>query len=209
MIKITLLAFLAALISLIITPIVIKYTKKWNITDKPNHRKVHTNPIPTLGGLAIFVSFMIGLLILQPENEYHFFIVGGAVVVLMLGMIDDMYDLSAKVKFIVQLAVAGMIVLWGGLQVEFINLPFGGQVEFGVLSSVITILWIVGVMNAINFIDGLDGLSAGVSSIALFTIGGMAAIMGNVYVFTMAILLFFSTLGFLRYTFHLANMFMG
>jgi len=209
MIKITLLTFLAALISLIITPIVIKYTKKWNITDKPNHRKVHTNPIPTLGGLAIFVSFMIGLLILQPENEYHFFIVGGAVVVLMLGMIDDMYDLSAKVKFIVQLAVAGMIVLWGGLQVEFINLPFGGQVEFGVLSSVITILWIVGVMNAINFIDGLDGLSAGVSSIALFTIAGMAAIMGNVYVFTMAILLFFSTLGFLRYNFHPAKIFMG
>src|SRR5699024_3016072 len=155
MIKITLLAFLTALISLIITPIVIKYTIKCKITDKPNHRKVHTNPIPTIGVLAMLVIFMISLLILRPQSEYYFFIVGGAIVVLILGIFDDMYDLTAKVKFVVQIAVAVMIVLWGGLQVEFINLPFGGQVEFGVLSSVITILWIVGIMNAINFIDGL------------------------------------------------------
>lgn len=209
MIKITLLAFLSLIISLLITPIFIKYIKKWNITDKPNQRKVHKNPIPTLGGLAIFTSFMIGLVILRPENTYHLFIVGGAVVILVMGIIDDLYDLSAKLKFFIQFGVAAVIVLWGGLQVEFINLPFGGQVEFGILSSIITVFWIVGVTNAINFIDGLDGLAAGVSSIALFTISGMAVIMGNVYVFTMAILLFFSTVGFLRYNFHPAKIFMG
>src|SRR5699024_11263575 len=105
--------------------------------------------------------------------------------------------------------VAAVIVLWGGFQFQFINLPFGGQVEFGILCSMITVFWIVGVTNAFNFIDGLDGLAAGVSSIALFTISGMAVIMGNVYVFTMAILLFFSTVGFLRYNFHPAKIFMG
>lgn len=209
MIKITLLAFLSLIISLILTPVFIKYITKLNITDKPNQRKVHKNPIPTLGGLAIFTSFMIGLVILRPENTYHLFIVGGAVVILVMGIIDDLYDLSAKLKFVIQFGVAAVIVLWGGLQVEFINLPFGGQVEFGILSSIITVLWIVGVTNAINFIDGLDGLAAGVSSIALFTIAGMAVIMGNVYVFTMAILLFFSTAGFLRYNFHPAKIFMG
>lgn len=209
MIRITLLALLSLIISLIITPIFIKYIKKYDITDKPNHRKVHVSPIPTLGGLAIFTSFIIGLLIVQPENTYHLFIVGGAIVILLLGLFDDLYNLTAKTKFLVQLGVASVVVLFGGLQVEFINLPFGGQVEFGILSSIITILWIVGITNAINLIDGLDGLAAGVSSIALFTIAGMAMIMGNVYVFTMAILLFFSTVGFLRYNFHPAKIFMG
>lgn len=209
MIKIALLALLSAIVSLIITPILINYIKKRDITDKPNHRKVHTAPIPTSGGLAIFLSFAVGLLILRPDDTYHAFIIGGGIVIVLLGFFDDVYDLSAKFKFFVQLAVASTIVLWGGLQVEFINLPFGGQVEFGFLSSVITIFWIVGVTNAMNLIDGLDGLAAGVSSIALVTIAGMAAIMGNVYVFTMAIVLFFSTVGFLRYNFYPAKIFMG
>src|SRR5699024_7870459 len=108
-----------------------------------------------------------------------------------------------------QLLVAVIVVFWGGLQVDFINLPFGGQDEFGFLSSVITILWIVGITNAINIIDGLDGLAAGVSSVAVFTVSGMAVIMGNVYVATIAFILFFSTVGFLRYNFFPARIFMG
>lgn len=209
MIKIVTLAFLTMLISMIITPVFIKMALKMNATDKPNHRKVHAKPVPTLGGLAIFVSFIIGLLILQPSNEYHIAIVGGGIVIIALGFFDDVFNLSAKVKFITQLAVASFVVFWGGLQVEFINLPFGGQIEFGFLSSVVTILWIVGITNAINLTDGLDGLAAGVSSIALFTMAGMAVIMGNIYVVTMALILFFSTVGFLRYNFYPAKIFMG
>src|SRR5690625_6907076 len=128
------------LITLILTPILIKISLKINATDKPNHRKVHTNPIPTLGGLAIFVSFMIGLFILQPASPYHLSIICGAILIIGLGVIDDLYNLSAKVRFIVQIVAALLVVFWGGLQVEFINLPFGGQVEFGFLSSMITIL---------------------------------------------------------------------
>lgn len=203
------LAFLTTLISLIITPIVIKYAKKLNATDKPNYRKVHKDPIPTLGGLAIFMSFLIGLVILQPVSEYHLAIVIGGFIMIILGFFDDLFDLSPKVKFLTQILAASLVVFWGGLQVEFINLPFGGQIEFGILSSVITIIWIAGVTNAINFIDGLDGLAAGVSSIALMTIAVMAIIMGNVYVATMALILFFSTMGFLRYNFNPAKIFMG
>nr|CDQ31467.1 putative undecaprenyl-phosphate N-acetylglucosaminyl 1-phosphate transferase [Virgibacillus halodenitrificans] len=209
MIKIVILAFLTTLISLIITPIVIKYAKKLNATDKPNYRKVHKDPIPTLGGLAIFMSFLIGLVILQPVSEYHLAIVIGGFIMIILGFFDDLFDLSPKVKFLTQILAASLVVFWGGLQVEFINLPFGGQIEFGFLSSVITIIWIAGVTNAINFIDGLDGLAAGVSSIALMTIAVMAIIMGNVYVATMALILFFSTMGFLRYNFNPAKIFMG
>ena len=81
--------------------------------------------------------------------------------------------------------------------------------QFGILSPLITIIWIVGITNAINLIDGLDGLAAGVSSIALLTMAGMAMIMGDFYVLTMALILFFSTMGFLRYNFYPAKIFMG
>ncbi|MFD1363680.1 glycosyltransferase family 4 protein [Lentibacillus salinarum] len=209
MVTIVLLAMITMLVSFVITPLLIKFAKRLNATDKPDHRKMHTDPIPTLGGLAIFISFMTGLLILQPTGEYHLAIVTGAIVMIALGFLDDVLDLSPKVKFLTQLAVAVFVVFWGGLQVEFINLPFGGEIEFGFFSSVVTILWIAGVTNAINLIDGLDGLAAGVSSIALLTLAVMAVIMGNVYVATMAFILFFSTAGFLRYNFFPAKIFMG
>ncbi|MFC0299508.1 glycosyltransferase family 4 protein [Virgibacillus soli] len=209
MLKITLLACISLLASLIITPLFIKWIIKLNITDKPNFRKVHKNPIPTLGGLVIFISFLIGIAIIQPVSSHHLAIVCGAFIIIGLGIIDDIYNLSAKVKFGVQLLVALLVIFWGGIQVEFINLPFGGQFEFGFFSTAITVLWIVGITNAINLIDGLDGLAGGVSAIALFTIAGMAVIMGNTYVLTIATVLFFSTMGFLRYNFYPAKIFMG
>lgn len=196
-------------IALIVTPGIMKLSLKIDATDKPNHRKVHTDPVPTLGGLAIFISFLIGLIILQPENSYHLPIVVGAFIIILLGFFDDLYNLSPKIKFFVQILAAVLVVYWGGLQVEFINLPFGGKIEFGILSSIVTILWIVGVTNAINLIDGLDGLAAGISAIALLTIAGMAMIMGDVYVTIIALILFFSTVGFLRYNFFPAKIFMG
>lgn len=209
MLEIALLACLTLLFSLIITPITIKLSKKFNTTDKPNARKVHKEPIPTLGGLAIFISFLLGLTILQPESSYHVVIIIGAFLIILLGFFDDITDLSPKFKFIVQVGIACFVVLGGGLHIEFVNLPFGGQIEFGFMSSLITVFWIVGVTNAINLIDGLDGLAAGVSAIALFTIAGMAILMGDVYVATMTLVLFFSTVGFLRYNFYPAKIFMG
>src|SRR5699024_498365 len=117
---------------------------------------------------------------------YHIYIVIGAFLIILLGVFDDKYQFSPKVKWIGQLVAASIVVIGGGLQVEFINLPFGGQIEFGFLSVIVTILWIVGITNAINFIDGLDGLAAGVSAIALLSIAVMALVMGNIYVFTMS-----------------------
>lgn len=209
MLKIILLSGLTMFIALIVTPGIMKLSLKIDATDKPNHRKVHTDPVPTLGGLAIFISFLIGLIILQPENSYHLSIVVGAFIIILLGFFDDLYNLSPKIKLFVQILAAVLVVYWGGLQVEFINLPFGGKIEFGILSSIVTILWIVGVTNAINLIDGLDGLAAGISAIALLTIAGMAMIMGDVYVTIIALILFFSTVGFLRYNFFPAKIFMG
>lgn len=209
MIKIALFASISMITSLLITPLMRKLAFKMNATDKPNYRKVHKKPIPTLGGMGIFISFMIGMFILQPVSSYHLSIMCGGFLIIVLGFFDDLYDLSPKVKFLVQFIAAFLVVFWGGLQVDFINLPFGGQFEFGLFSTTITVLWIVGVTNAMNFIDGLDGLAAGVSSIALFTIGGMAVVMNDPYVATIAFVLFFSTIGFLPYNFYPARIFMG
>ncbi|AGX06270.1 MULTISPECIES: glycosyltransferase family 4 protein [Bacillus] len=195
--------------SILITPLVKKLAFKIGATDKPNQRKVHQKIMPRLGGLAIYISFIAGLLILQPEAPYNMAIILGSLIIIATGVLDDMIEISAKVKLAGQLAAAAIVVIWGGVHVEFVNLPFGGMLEFGMLSIPLTILWIVGITNAINLIDGLDGLAAGVSSIALITISGMAIIMGDPYVVAIGSITLASTLGFLIYNFHPAKIFMG
>jgi UDP-GlcNAc:undecaprenyl-phosphate/decaprenyl-phosphate GlcNAc-1-phosphate transferase len=197
------------MISILITPLIKKLALKIGAIDKPNQRKVHQSLMPRLGGIAIFISFIVGVLMLHPENPSSLAILIGSMIIIITGVFDDMFELSAKIKLIGQLAAALTIVFLGDLQVVFINLPFGGHLEFGYLSIPFTILWIVGITNAINLIDGLDGLAAGVSSIALFTISGMALIQGNLYVVAMGAIVLVSTLGFLFYNFHPASIFMG
>ncbi|MBI0577711.1 undecaprenyl/decaprenyl-phosphate alpha-N-acetylglucosaminyl 1-phosphate transferase [Neobacillus cucumis] len=200
---------LCFLCSILITPIVKKLAFKVGATDNPNQRKVHLKIMPRLGGLAIYVSFILGLLLMHPDSQYHAAIVVGSLIILAAGILDDIYELSAKIKFLLQISAALIVVYWGGVHVDFINLPFGGNLYFGAMSVPITVIWIVGVTNAINLIDGLDGLAAGVSSIALITISAMAIVMGDPYVMTMGAILLASTLGFLIFNFHPAKIFMG
>ena len=200
---------ICVLASLAITPLVKKMAIAIGAVDKPNYRKVHEKVMPRMGGLAIFISFMIGLLLLKPQSPFNLAIVIGGVIIIITGVLDDRFELSAKAKLGGQLLAALVVVLYGGVKMEFITLPFGGEMEFGFLSVPLTILWIVGITNAINLIDGLDGLAAGVSSIALVTISLMAFMKGDVYVMSMALLVLGSTLGFLRYNFHPAKIFMG
>ncbi|MFY3791575.1 glycosyltransferase family 4 protein [Ureibacillus sp. MALMAid1270] len=202
-----LVAFIA---SILLTPLVKRLAFKIGAVDAPNHRKVHSRIMPRLGGLAIYLSFVIGLVILRPESEYTIAIVLAATIIIITGILDDMYEISAKAKMLGQLVAALIIVFYGDIQIDMINLPFGGEMDFGLLSIPLTILWIVGITNAINLIDGLDGLAAGVSTIALITLSTMAFIMGNnPFVLAVAALLAFSTLGFLFFNFHPAKIFMG
>ncbi|MYL53991.1 undecaprenyl/decaprenyl-phosphate alpha-N-acetylglucosaminyl 1-phosphate transferase [Pontibacillus yanchengensis] len=195
--------------SILITPFVKKLAVKIGATDKPNNRKVHQKLMPRLGGLAIFLSFVLGMLFFFPDSTYTWPLIIGSAIIIVTGVLDDMRELSPKLKLGGELAAA-IVVVAGGVQVEFINLPFGGgQLEFGYLSIPITILWIVGITNAINLIDGLDGLAAGVSSIALLTISGMAITMGNTFVVMAGLITLGSTVGFLIYNFYPAKIFMG
>jgi UDP-GlcNAc:undecaprenyl-phosphate/decaprenyl-phosphate GlcNAc-1-phosphate transferase len=197
------------LATILLTPIVKKLAFKIGATDKPNQRKVHSRIMPRLGGLAIFLSFLIGILIYKPMGEYHLPIVIGGIIIILTGMLDDVMEISPKVKLAGQIAAAAVIVIYGGLQVEFIKLPFGGIIDFGYLDIPLTMIWIIGITNAINLIDGLDGLAGGVSSIALLSIAGMSVVMGNSYVTVMALIVAASTIGFLFYNFHPAKIFMG
>ncbi|PLR78259.1 undecaprenyl-phosphate alpha-N-acetylglucosaminyl 1-phosphate transferase [Bacillus sp. V3-13] len=198
------------LATILITPLVKKLAFKIGATDKPNKRKVHQNIMPRLGGLAIYLSFLIGILIIQPEESYHLPILIGSIIIILTGMIDDVREISPKLKLAGQIAAAFIVVVMGGMNVEFINLPFGGgKVHLGVFSIPLTMLWIIGITNAINLIDGLDGLAAGVSTIALLTIAGMAFVMVNPYVLIVALIVAVATIGFLFFNFYPAKIFMG
>ncbi|AMX82290.1 UDP-phosphate N-acetylglucosaminyl 1-phosphate transferase [Geobacillus subterraneus] len=195
--------------SVTITPLVKKLAFIVGATDRPNQRKVHQKIMPRLGGLAIYIAFVIGVLVLDPDNAVEIPILLGSVIIIITGMLDDLIELSPKLKLAGQLFAAFVVVVFGGIQVEYINLPFGSQLHFGVLSIPLTILWIVGITNAINLIDGLDGLAAGVSAIALVTVTWMAFLKGDLFVAGMSIILIGSILGFLVYNFHPAKIFMG
>ncbi len=178
--------------------------------DHPNERKVHTKIMPRLGGLSIFVATTLGIFIfMKPGFDPVYWMLLGSIVIVATGIIDDMRPLSAKTKLLAQI-FAAMIVVYGGIRIDFINVPFMEEpLYFGSWSWLISIIWIVGITNALNLIDGLDGLASGVSSIALSSIFVMALMMGNMTVATIALLLLGATLGFLVFNFYPAKIFMG
>ena len=195
--------------ALLITPLVIRLAFKANIVDKPDKRKVHTKVMPRLGGLAIFLAIVVGYFISGLYTAQMNSIIVGLLIIVALGIFDDMYNLNAKFKFIIEILVACIVVFGSGLVINFVTLPFLGKIEFGFFGYIITILWIVGITNAINLIDGLDGLSAGVSTIVLSTIGVLAFFGGKLLILTMVVIVVAATLGFLVYNFYPAKIFMG
>ncbi|QHW32575.1 undecaprenyl/decaprenyl-phosphate alpha-N-acetylglucosaminyl 1-phosphate transferase [Paenibacillus rhizovicinus] len=215
-------AFIIALcLALALTPLVIKLAYKIGAIDKPNHRKVHTKIMPRLGGLGIYAAFIGAYFAIQPfipeglfrsydKNLVNALLAGGTIIVL-IGALDDRFELSAKVKLLGQIIAACVVVFGFGVKIDLLNIPFGEAMQpvASWISIPITILWIVGVTNAINLIDGLDGLAAGVSGIAIGTILVMAAVMGFAPVILLSALLLGGVIGFLVYNFHPAKIFMG
>ncbi|MCQ2009675.1 undecaprenyl/decaprenyl-phosphate alpha-N-acetylglucosaminyl 1-phosphate transferase [Sporolactobacillus sp. STSJ-5] len=200
-----LICFLAAVA---VTPLVRKLAIRIGATDLPNARKVHKKIMPRMGGLAIYLAFIIGMLIMWPDSSFTLPLIIGSVIIIITGVLDDMYSLSPKVKIVAHF-FAALVIVNSGISVTFINLPFNGVLHLYWLSIPLTLLWIMGITNAINLIDGLDGLAVGVSSIVLLTIAGLSLTEGNFFVFTVSAILLGSTLGFLPYNFHPAKIFMG
>ncbi|HDJ6451137.1 TPA: undecaprenyl/decaprenyl-phosphate alpha-N-acetylglucosaminyl 1-phosphate transferase, partial [Staphylococcus aureus] len=203
-----LLVAVTMIVSLTITPIVIAISKRLNLVDKPNFRKVHTKPISVMGGTVILFSFLIGIWIGHPiETEIKPLIIG-AIIMYVLGLVDDIYDLKPYIKLAGQIAAA-LVVAFYGVTIDFISLPMGTTIHFGFLSIPITVIWIVAITNAINLIDGLDGLASGVSAIGLITIGFIAILQANIFITMICCVLLGSLIGFLFYNFHPAKIFLG
>lgn len=212
---------MALAISLALTPFVKTFAIKIGAMDVPDHRKVHKTVMPRLGGLAIYAAFTVTILLFLPwlpdsflsdhdESLIRALLVGGTAIVL-LGALDDRFQLNAKLKFLVQIAAACVVVFGFDIKINLVNIPFGSSMQpmGDWLSIPLTIVWIVGVTNAINLIDGLDGLAAGVSGIAIATILVMSALMGQSSVILLAAVLLGGVMGFLHYNFHPAKIFMG
>ena len=212
-IKLVLCFSLSFAVSLAATPFEKLLAYKIGAVDVPNdERRVHDHPIPRLGGLAIFYGFLISMLCFASVGTELRGILIGALVIVALGIVDDVKQLSAKIKFITQIAVA-VIVVMHGVTIKYISMPAfiveGGILPLGILSIPITIIWIVGVTNAVNLIDGLDGLAVGVSSIATFSLFFIAILASEMEVAIITAALAGACLGFLPYNFNPAKIFMG
>ncbi|MEK3857178.1 glycosyltransferase family 4 protein [Cytobacillus sp. FSL H8-0458] len=202
-------AFFVSLVTVLaVTPFIIKLAIKINATDKPNQRKVHAKIMPRLGGLAIFIGVIAGYFAAGLYTQKMTGIIIGAFIIVIIGILDDKYELSAKYKLIGQIMAAAVVVSTG-LTIDYISIPFLEKFNLGILAIPITVLWIVAITNAVNLIDGLDGLAAGISAIGIATIGIMAGIHGKFLILTLAVIVLASTVGFLFYNFHPAKIFMG
>lgn len=204
------LAFIISCLStlLLVYPIK-KMAVRFNLMDIPDKRKVHKKPIPRLGGLAIVLGTFLGLSFIQPDHEYFFEYILGAIVITITGILDDKYTLRPIVKLAGQLLTT-FILIYSGVIIERITLPFIGIVDFNpTISVMITLIWIIGITNAINLIDGLDGLASGVSTIALISIFVMALMDMRLFVAALCIVLIGSNIGFLFHNFYPAKIYMG
>lgn len=212
-------AVLGFIVALIITPLIKPFACRVGALDCPNHRTIHKTPTPRLGGVAIFTSCSLtvaglllasgdahDLLLADPVNSAGF--LAGLIVIFILGVYDDFRSLNAYIKFPVQI-VAATIVYAGGYRADAVGVPWDGAMSLGIFTYPVTVLWIVGITNAINLIDGLDGLAAGIAAIASTTIGLIALYLGNAPVALVTAIVTGVLLGFLRYNFHPAKLFMG
>ena len=203
-----LLIIFSMIVSLILTPIVIKVSHKLGVVDQPNFRKVHKKPTSVLGGTVILLSFLLGIWLGHPiETEVKPLVIG-AVLIYLVGLIDDIYDLTPILKLLGQV-IAALVVVYYGVTIDFISLPIGPTIHFGILGVPITVIWIVAITNAINLIDGLDGLASGVATIALMTIGFIAILQANIFIIMICSVLIGALLGFLCFNFHPAKIFLG
>lgn len=185
------------------------------VLDYPNDkRKIHTKPIPLLGGIGIFFAFLLGYMIFAPKNNLMLSILISSFLIMLLGLFDDMTKsetpMPNKYKVVVQIIVACIVVFYGGLQLTKASL-FGLSINFGFLSPFITILIIVAIINAVNLIDGLDGLCAGISSIYFLTIAIIGFLLnkfGGLDII-LSIIMLGSTLGYLVHNFPPAKVYQG
>ena len=217
-----LLAFaVAALLAWLLVPAAERLARRIGAMDVPNERSLHDVPTPKLGGLAILAGVLVSGLLFLPWVAQTRAILGGAAVIAVIGVLDDVFDLPAGLKLLGQ-AVAATIPVFNGVQVTDFTLPFVGGIDLThvfvrdvpvlgnvTLAKVLTVVGFVAIMNVINFIDGVDGLAAGVCAISAVTLSIIALSLDRPGAAVLASLTGGASLGFLRHGFPPASSFMG
>lgn len=199
---------IAASITYVLTPLAGKLALFIGAVDRPNSRRINERPIANIGGIAIYFGFLLAIILSLGYNFKLLGIVISSTLMLIVGLVDDIKDISAKSKFIWQIIAASVLILFG-IEIQFITNPLGGILYLGRLSIPFTIFWLVAITNTVNLIDGLDGLAAGISTIAALTLFGVAMQEAELLVMVLAIAIVGACLGFLQYNFNPAQIFMG
>lgn len=201
-------AIAAAIVVLLLTPVTMWLAGKVGAVDVPSARRIHTRPIPRLGGIAIVLGFLLPAIWFLPADPAVRGLIAGGVLIAALGVVDDTMGLSPVVKLVGQVACASVPVA-AGLTIDHITLPFAGALDLGALAYVLTVIWFVAIVNIINFTDGMDGLAAGVVGIGATTFAIIAASLGRADAAILAAALAGACLAFLRFNFNPARTFMG
>lgn len=205
----------AFFVSLITIPIIKKLSLRAGYIDVPNERKIHSNPVSRLGGMGIYLGFILSFFLVA---KLHGLVIDktisgiliGATLITIIGVIDDLRGMPAIIKLMGQVITALITAVVFGIQIEFVSNPLdGGLIYLGAFSVLITVLWIIGIINALNLIDGLDGLAGGVTVIAATSLFAGALINGEINSALITIALIGATLGFLKYNYNPASIFMG
>lgn len=207
-------------LSLVLTPAARWLAVRVGALDMPGERKVHTQPVPRLGGLALFGAFYLGLLLgfvplpdlmlylRDVSRQWFLSLLPATAIIVGIGVADDIRPLRPLVKLIGQ-TMAALVAVWGGCVVNLLDLPWVGTVTLGVWAVPVTVLWLLALTNAFNLIDGLDGLSCGIGLISTATLATVALLRQDSALVLVCSLLAGALAGFLRHNFHPARIFMG
>ena len=192
------------LIVFLSTPLFRKLAIKFNILDIPNHRKVHKESTPLLGGLAVYIGVILGLILNLANMRLYSGLIIGSTIILIVGLIDDMKGLSATFRLIVQL-VAALIIIGSGVRFSFLpNNLWGDTGEI-----ILTLIWVIGITNALNYLDGIDGLAAGIASIITLFFSIICYQTNQIGLALANMTIAASCLGFLPHNFIKAKIFLG
>ncbi|MFH0794551.1 MAG: MraY family glycosyltransferase [bacterium] len=213
---IPLITFFSALVStLIVTPLLIRWAHRLNLLDQPDERKIHGRPTPYLGGVALYLALAVTFLVVAMSDPALFlnprpfegFLVGATLVVLV-GLLDDVWGLRPIVKLLCQMGI-GLLMYAYGFRIDLFNTPFGDVVDLHTIGPLVTAFWFVLLMNSLNLIDGLDGLASGIGFISALTIFVISSDWLSAFPLLLALGFMGVTLGFLFFNFFPARCFLG
>lgn len=202
--------FIVFLFVALIIPFIKKIALHIGAVDEPGGRHIHNKVMPKLGGLAVFLGFLFGYMLFCNQTPQMISILIGSIIILIVGIFDDIKRLPASVQFVGQIASACVVVFYGNIVMQDVS-AYGIYLNFGMFAPIITIIFIVALMNCLNFIDGLDGLAGGIATIFFVTISIIISYTGiyNGLDASLSLIMIGATLGFLIHNFHPAKIFLG